>query len=386
VNRPLSARLFPLRRLAARFAGNGPWRIAPFAELATDEKFFLRHGVYGTDATGTLVEQPGDSVRYQPPLSLLGQILPESRDGYRFDAIAPPRAKSLFVLRDAGVMGSQGLVYCRRSRSAVAETAGQWHEPAADHPLLGTVRFPEPRALPGLSCTLLARSSESFYHFLHEALPKLHLLGKLAADVDHFVVDEKAAPFARAWLEHAGVTPEKIVWAPPLAHFACEQLLFTSDLCFHQQPTRWNLDAVRQTVRWRPPATRGRRIVWISRPGAYARQFAWENDLVGALPQIELHDFSRLSPAEQLALCAETAVLMGPHGAGFSHIAFCAPGTVQVELFPSATIEPLYSRWAQLAEARPYWARVDFSTPRELPALAGALKPLLAAASDRSET
>jgi capsular polysaccharide biosynthesis protein len=96
------------------------------------------------------------------------------------------------------------------------------------------------------------------------------------------------------------------------------------------------------------------------------------------VPEIEVYDFGKLSPAEQLSLCAETAMLLGPHGAGFSNIAFCSPGTVQVELFPSLPIEPLYSRLAHVAGARAYWAEVDFSAPALPERTVSALRALIA--------
>lgn len=377
-----SSLLYPLRRLAARWTGTGPTSIVSFRELATPYDRALAHGVYGRDAlSGVVREEPGEAVRYQAPGNLLGADSENSNPatGYRWDTLAPARTKSLFLLEDAGVMSNQGLVYCRRTRRAVAETAALWLAPAARHPLLAAPRFPAPVALRGVSFSLLVRSSESFFHFLHDALPKLHLLGALAAHVDHFIVNGPPESFARAWLERAGVPLEKVIWASPLSHFACEQLLFTGDLCHHQQPTPWNLRALRSTLKVETPSSPGRRMLWISRKSAYARQIAWEESITQLLPQIEVVDLGRLSPAEQIGLCADAAMLIGPHGAGFSNIAFCAPGTLQVELFPARSIDPLYSRLAQVAGARAFVASVDFTNPSQLPELARRLGQLGAA-------
>lgn len=372
--------LYPVRRLAARWTGKGPTSIVPFRELATPYDRALAQGVYGHEAlSGVVREEPGEAVRYQAPEHLLSPAAYRSKlaTGYRWDALAPARTKSLFVLNDAGVMSNQGLVYCRRTRRAIAETAALWLAPAARHPLLAAPRFPAPVALRGVSFSLLVRSSESFFHFLHEALPKLHLLGVLAAQVDHFIVNGPPESFARAWLERAGVPLEKVIWAAPLTHFVCDQLLFTNDLCFHQQPTPWNLRAMRAALAIEVPARPGRRILWLSRKGAYARQIAWEDSVARLLPQVEVVDFGKLPPAEQIARCADAAMLIGPHGAGFSNIAFCAPSTVQVELFPERSVDPLYSRLAQMAGARTFIAQMDFTHLPPLPELVTRLEQLV---------
>lgn len=372
--------LYPLRRLAARWTGAGPTSIVAFRELATPSDRALVHGVYGHDAlSGVVCEEPGEAVRYRAPEHLLGPATDRTplATGYRWDALAPARTKSLFVLNDAGVISNQGLVYCRRTRRAIAETAALWLAPASRHPLLAAPRFPAPVTLRGVSFSLLVRSSESFFHFLHEALPKLHLLGARISDVDHFIVNGPPESFARAWLERAGVPLEKVIWAAPLTHFACEQLLFTNDLCHHQQPTPWNLRALRATVKVTPPARPGRRLLWLSRKGAYARQVAWEESLARQFPQLEIIDLGTLSPAQQIARCAEAAMLLGPHGAGFSAIAFCAPGTRQVEFFPGEPIEPLYSRLAGIAGARAFWAQVDFDATALADPVVSALRQLI---------
>lgn len=373
--------LLPLRRLVARWTGNGPIAIAPFREVAARADRTLTRGVYGHDAlSGVVHEEAGDAIRYHSPENLLGDPpnISHPAPGYRWDTFAPARPKSLFVLGDAGVMSNQGLVYCRRTRCAIAETAALWLAPAPRHPLLAAPRFPAPVALRGVSFSLLVRSSESFFHFLHEALPKLHLLGARISDIDHFIVNGPPDSFARAWLELAGVPLGKVVWASPLSHFACEQLLFTNDLCHHQQPTPWNLRALRATVKIHPPARPGRRILWLSRKGAYARQVAWEDSLARQFPQVEIIDLGKLSPAQQIARCGEAAMLIGPHGAGFSAIAFCAPGTRQVEFFPGEPIEPLYSRLAEVAGAHARWAHVDFDAATLPAPVVAALQHLIA--------
>lgn len=373
----------PLRRLAARFAGDGPISLAPFAALTAEANDTLTHGVHRSEHfTGILRSDFGDSFAYRPSASLLGQepgplAVKATHAAFRVSGIAPAIPKTLYSLSDAGVLSHGGLVYCRRTRRAVAETAALWDTPAAENPLLSAPRFPAPRHLAGVTLSLVVRSAVSFFHFLHDALPRLHLLGSDLAAVDHVLVGGEPGSFASAWLDRAGVPSEKIIWAGPLTHFTCDQLLFTSELSADQQPTPWNLSAVRSVVRCPAPAPPGHRVVWLSRKSAGTRQFKWEDDLLRACPTVETPDLSQLTPAQQLSLFAETAVLIAPHGAGLTNIAFCPPGTQLVELFPEFPTFPLYARWAQVAGATAYWAVVDFNQPAQMPALVTALRGLL---------
>ena len=372
----------PVRRCANRLFGSGPVTFAPFAEIAAIDRDYQARGIYGREALSGLVHsEPGDAVRYRPTPNLLGQTFPpgvtSGVPGYRDDPVVPLRAKSLFVLQDAGVMGNQGFIYCRRSRRAVAETALQWQAPARHHPLLGAAGFPKATGLSGVSFSVLTRSGESFFHFIHEALPRLQLLGDFRTRIDHFIVNGPPDSFARVWLERAGVPLARVVWAGPLTHFHCEQLLFTSELNFDHQPTPWNIRASRTTIGCPSLEKPGHRRIWVSRKSGYTRHLQWEDELMRALPDFERHDLGLLAPAEQLALFAEAAVLAGPHGAGLANIAFCPPGTKLIELFGLLPMTPLYARWAQLAGAQPWWGLIDFERPSALPELVAAVRRVI---------
>lgn len=379
------------RRCLARVFADGPVRVRRFAELVDAETDRLACGVHAPESrSGILVTAPGDPFRYRVADSLLGQPLQTPSSGgkprYANDFLAPSRVMRLYAMGRAGLISNEGLVYCRRTRTAVAETAALWDDAAEVNPLLGAPRFPRPTPLPGVSFSLLVRSAASYFHFLHDALPRLALLGDLHREVDHFIVNGPANGFASSWLAQAGVAPEKIVWATPLSHFACEQLLFTNDLVADQQLTPWTASAIRQLLGHTRPATAGKRWLWLSRGPAYARQFRWEHALISAVPGLEMVETSSLSAAAQMALFSDAAAIVGPHGAGFTNTVFCGPGVIQIELFPSFPIVPLYARWAQVNGARPYWAVVDFEKASAAESLICAIRALLEAGDIGSST
>lgn len=355
-----------LKRMVARFAGSGPNRIAPFADVA----FFRinhRKGVHHQPETfdGIVLTEPGDTASYNSGHSLLDQPasseLIMGRRRYLAGGITPRKKKILFVLTDSGVTSTEGIVYCPHTRTAVMETMRTWTTPLTAHPVLAAPRLPVAQPLPNCSLNLALLSAEGFYHFLFESLPRLWLARSQMDSIAHFLANGAPGSFQEKWLQHAGVPAEKIVWMQGLSHFHCEQLLFTNFLMSDYQPTPWMVQALRQLLNASPPATPGRRRLWISRSDAKSRQPAWETELLSKLTGFESVNLSQLSPDQQIALMREAAVVAGPHGAGLSNIVFCSPGTRVVEIFPDTNRHPIYGRLANVCLLPYAWAVADFS-------------------------
>ncbi len=366
-----------LRRLACALRSSGPWRLAPFEEIARDRTSYVRGVHRAEDFTGLLHTQPGEAVFYPPGISLLNQspTWETLSDGprYRSSGVAPVPPRQVFALDDAGVITSDGVVYCRRTRRAVAETAIRWTAPATEHPILGAAGHPPARALPGLTLSLLTLSGEGFYHFLLEAIPRLRLLRPWLERADQVLSPGRPDGLHARWLAHAGVPSEKIVWMEGLCHVACEQLLFTSAPMRNYQPDPWVLGAVRGSFPPPAPAPDAPRRLWISRRDARLRLLSWEDELLARLPGFTRVELAGLSPAEQIALAAGADVIAGPHGAGLSHVVFGRPGARVVELFPHVRRQPVYARLAALAGLDYAWAVADFDRTPDLPALAAAI-------------
>ena len=328
---------------------------------------------------GILAESPPDACLYAATHALLGQAptgeLVHGEPRFRGEGLAISPGRRLFALSDAAVAGDDAVVYCPRRRLAVAETVRQWTRPATRHPLLASPRFPPPQPLPGLTLSLGTLDGGGFYHFLLEALPRLHLARPWLAHIDHYLANGTPGSFQERWLVQAGVPAEKIIWLSGLSHFRCEQILFTNPLCHDTQPTPWLVTAIRDVCGVRPAGLPGSRRIWISRTDAGSRHFAWEQELLARLDGFERVELGRLAPAEQLRLMAGAAVIAGPHGAGLANLIFCPPGTRVVELLPDASHRPLYGRLAIAAGCLHAWAAVDFTrAPDNQPDLAQAIR------------
>lgn len=373
--------MIALRRQLNRWFGTGPWRLAPFEEIARGRTDETARGVHQAEALAGIVRREEDAgFLYPSRVALLGQpelgeVLPDG-PRYRPTGVTAGEPKVLFTLTDAGVAGRDGIVYCPRQRLAAQETVRRWQGPAQDHPILGAVGFPKPQPLAGVSLSLATLDAEGFYHFLLESLPRVWLARELIASVQHVLVSGEHQRGHEAWLARAGLPPEKIVWLGAHAHYRCEQLLFANRPIRNYQPTPWVRDALRRLLR-APECAAPQRWLWISRVGARVRHIEWEDELLARFPRFEKIAWAERSPEEQMALFAGAAVVAGPHGGGLANLVFASPGVRVAEFFPDDRIQPLYARIAQVAGGSAAWATTDFTRPVDFDRLVPALENFL---------
>jgi len=366
-----------LKRRINQFLGAGPWRSAPFCEIASCRLDTHVRGVHrAEDFTGIVVREDEPPFAYHAGHPLFGQVksfeLLEDGRRYRDSGLICPFPKILLSLCDAGVAADDGVVYCPRTRRAVRETLRSWTEPGETHRLLGALRLPGATPLPGLTLNLCTLSGSGYYHFLVESLPKLWLGRGLLSQVDHFLANGSASGLYGRWLERAGVPMNKVIWQEPLSHYRCEQLLFSGPLMSDQGITPWGVDAIRSLLDPPKPKNPHRRI-WVSRRDAKLRRIKWEDELLARLDGFERVELANLDPANQIQILAEARVVAGPHGAGFSGLPFCQPGGCAIEIFPPNCMMPIYQRIAQASGLGYYWAQLDFEGAPDIGRLANAI-------------
>ena len=97
-------------------------------------------------------------------------------------------------------------------------------------------------------------------------------------------------------------------------------------------------------------------ILYLGRPRDNSRYILNEGELLaginatfGGMKGVEInvrHDFGTLSFEEQIGVAAESDVMIGPHGAGMTHIMFLKPHSVLIELIPNGWADPGYRNLA----------------------------------------
>lgn len=228
--------------------------------------------------------------------------------------------------------------HVRGNAHVVAETAGQ---------------RPEQR-ISGTVCLLDARSSSIYYHWMMDVLPKLaviHQAGLELSDIDWFVCSADSA-FQQFTLDHLGIPAEKRLppWSEGLNR--CQRLI--APYLKHDRGDRYYNGLGLGMASWVPTWLRntfatesgqtGKRI-YISRGVSGSRTLLQEEQLVAELQkrQFDIVHLEEMNVVQQARLMQSASVVVAPHGAGLSNIAFCQTGTVIVELFDDYVV-PCY--WA----------------------------------------
>lgn len=336
-----------LRRAYQRWFTRLPCRLRRFDELFPADcepaggVFRLRPRF-----TGLLHQEAGQPFLVEPTRYLHGQGRNLASDDARFWTREPDRR--LYALADAGVYGVHGAVYDPRSRAFIAETCESWDDAFTQEPAFSSPGFPPPKRLPGVTLLLGTLGGQTFYHFFVENLPKLRLLQPYLASCDRILLGRYGENWKRRWLSLWGIE-DKVVFIDELSHFHCDQLIFTNRFVRHFEPGPWCVETLRHlpglpTV----PASANRDgpIYWLDRTGQHMRAVKWEQALVAAVPGLVPLRLDSLAPHEAARLLGGARALVGFHGAAFSNMVFCPPGTRIIEVFTELK-EPWFARLAQ---------------------------------------
>ncbi|MFK7858003.1 MAG: glycosyltransferase 61 family protein [Granulosicoccus sp.] len=213
----------------------------------------------------------------------------------------------------------------------------------------GSLDRQKTHAIEGRIALLGNRNADNYYHWMNDILPALAVLensGYPLDDIDCFVVNRLKHPFQFESLKALGIEKDRLHYANSNSLLSADEILVphygSNSLGMSQG--RWNPDFLNRVF---APETKPAPTLklYISRGSTGARAIGNEAELITLL---ESHNFQivraeTLSIREQAELYSAASVVLGPHGAGLSNIAFCQPGTRVIELF-NAHIAPCF--WA----------------------------------------
>lgn len=187
--------------------------------------------------------------------------------------------------------------------------------------------------------TLAASWQGAFYHWMYEVLPRIHLAEKGGHCLD-CVYAAQSEPFQRESLELMGLPKESIVDATRFDAVAAPSIIVPS---IPNPPTKWGCDFLRKRLLPKLEILPRKRI-YVSRRDAGRRRVENEEEVYGLLKR---YGFERVELAsrpfkEQMELFRSAEMVVGPHGAGFSHLAFSDPGTPFLEFFHPGYVNICY--------------------------------------------
>lgn len=341
--------------------GSGPYDLAPFERIAklSHETRINAMGIdYPDSVTGILYQEDTGWIEYKKHTTSLNQkIVGREVSGqvrYLPKGIFREPPRIIYSLSQGGVIVSRDpelacLVYDTASRLAVEEATYIWEGERRCQYALMSPRIPGSKYLEGVSLSLVTLTGSCFFHFLHQALPQAFLCQHLFDKVDHILVNGSGEIWRKQWVERAGIPLDKVVWmdSEGFSHYRCEQLLFTTVVVWDARPTSWSVAAIRSLLD-AAPSGQGNRWLWASRSDADIRVLAWEDEILKRFPKFEKICFSSLSPEQAIDACRNCEVFAGPHGAAFSNIVFCKPGTQVIEFSQTVNLHPCYIRIADI--------------------------------------
>jgi hypothetical protein len=297
-------------------------------------------------------------LKYKKTNTWNGMSLPvegEENRPYRIQSEHVSKTPDVYChsLNNAGVTGGEGFIYDSGTNRYISETLRHWFtwDKGLQIFYRGGLHYNKPKFLPGITLSLAKPGADSYFHFIYESLTIFLLFRRMFPTIifDYLIVNAKETDFKRNWLTYAGVTTEKIIYAESDTHLVCEQLLFVSDLCYQYSPNLLNTGLLHDLIRDKPSVTNNEkknRIIIASRASSKVRNLTWENELAEKSNGM-IVDFEKLLPGEVIDVCQNCDIFIGPHGAAFSNIVFCKPGTQVIEI-AFGTDEILYSRLADV--------------------------------------
>lgn len=113
-----------------------------------------------------------------------------------------------------------------------------------------------------------------------------------------------------------------------------------------------------------PPALDGTNEIYVARTDTTQRIAVNEADLIAMLERqgVRIVVPGTLPVVRQIAIFRRARLVIGPHGAGLSNIAFCEPGSHVYELLPNHFPNLCFNRLAQSGRLN-YWADMFTADP-----------------------
>lgn len=243
-------------------------------------------------------------------------------------------------------------------RSIVSETL--WHTDTKLHNYERdndgniSINQKETHTLKGRTLSLLGHA-DNYFHSVVDGIARLALLSDVALTGLDYLLLPKGGMGQAELLSIHGIPPNvTVVYVSPHETFYVEELIFPFSLhgLFDFTP---QLNAFFDRVIAHIPVKQNNpEYVYIDRRGGSLRKLANENDVVSAMERLGFYiaRLENISQVEQIELFQNARMIVGPHGAGLTNIAFSRPGTVLIELMMDAYCNWCFRRLAHMRGAK----------------------------------
>lgn len=256
-------------------------------------------------------------------------------------------------LPDARILGPSGAVITHDG-GIVEESVWGYGWLEKDRALTA-LSLPKPEKLEGSFYTIASLSSEGYWHWISEALPRLFAIDQLLPDEIRVIVSRDLSEWQRDSLKVIGLGHLQFV---PLnqRYVQTDVLFFPSFVGTPGNPHAWGYEWLRERMLRNVVPSRSNRRLYVTRRLAARRRLANEAELEPILSRhgFEVLETEGLSLREKAAIFSEAEIVVGVHGAGLTNILLSPAGCKVLEIF-----DPGHMNVNNYAAAdvlgQPYW-------------------------------
>ena len=176
-----------------------------------------------------------------------------------------------------------------------------------------------------------------------DSIAKLGLLkesGKFD-EVDFFLVPNYKYKYHKEYLDHFGITPDKIIVEDAEPHIQADFLMISSYVQIEFHHPQWALDFLYKSFITPDKTRKQDKLIYIPRgDAAVNRKVLNEHELMDALKKLgfEVHYLAEMTVPDEARLLNSARIVVGVQGSGFANLVFCEPGTKVLEIFPETYV------------------------------------------------
>ncbi|WP_144913056.1 glycosyltransferase family 61 protein [Mucilaginibacter frigoritolerans] len=201
--------------------------------------------------------------------------------------------------------------------------------------------------LAGTSALINASGADMYYHWMVDILPRLKLLLDCNfnnENIDHYIVDYRGISFQTETLAILGINDDKISRADNHFnyHVLAERLIVPSLASKLDVVSADACGFLRDTFLKEEKISSFGKKIYLKRTGK--RKLINQAEIEEYLESLGFQavQCENYSVEEQVAIFQHADIVIGPHGAAFTNVVFCKPGTKVIEFFSPRWINQCY--------------------------------------------
>jgi hypothetical protein len=243
------------------------------------------------------------------------------------------------IVPNGRVLGERAVI--SPDNKLIWDVSVEWEKKPSEHSIFKETKLPSLIKTDKTVALLTHPAAYNYYHWMLEAIARIHLLQKTRIKIDKYIVNHRSLPFQLKTLAACGIPKEKIIKPNDNFHLQARKLIVPS---YVNMPNIWSCKYVRNLLlphrsSYKP---HGYERIYIRR-NTY-RKVINEEEILGLLEKygFKCVNLESMPLKQQIRLFYSAKIIVAPHGAGLANLVFCKPGTKVIELFTPSFLEPHY--------------------------------------------